>query len=163
MSLMYVGEAMDKVLQALADQATLKEACRAAGVSEGAHYHWLKTNHPYQEGYKLAIRIRARGLEDTLNRRAVEGYDERKVTYTLITDQDGNVVKRIPVEEVVTHKHDNALGLRMLGANDEQYNPKANVTIDHSKASIEEILAAARNRLAAAPKEEASGGDGNKI
>lgn len=153
MSLMNLGEAMDKVLQAIADQASLKEACHAAGVSPGAHYHWLKSDVPYQEGYKLALRIRARGLEDTLNRRSVEGYDERKVTYTLIADMDGNVVKRVPVEEVVTHKYDNNLALRMLAANDERYNPKAEVRVDHSRVSIEEILAAARNRLAAAREE----------
>lgn len=147
---MDINAAMDRVLNALSEGASLKEACYAAGVSPGAHYHWLKTNRPYKEGYEFACRLRTRLLEDVLTTRAISGYDETKITTTLLTDGSGNVIAEIPTEKVTVHKYDNNLALRLLAANDDKFNPKRMIEIeDKSKKSIAEILSEARNRLAA--------------
>jgi hypothetical protein len=151
MSLLDLGKAMDTILNAIAEGHSIKEAAKLAGVSSAAHYHWLKSNQPYQQGYKLAITLRNGILEDVCLKRAIEGYDEVKTTFSLIQDPSTGLVMEVPVEKVVVRKVDNNLASRMLAANDERYNPKSKVEVI-DKTSRANILAGARRRLAAAGK-----------
>jgi hypothetical protein len=153
MSLLDLGKAMDTILNAIAEGHSIKEAAQLAGVSSAAHYHWLKSNQPYQQGYKLAITLRNGILEDVCLKRAIEGYDEVKTTFSLIQDPSTGLVMEVPVEKVVVRKVDNNLASRMLAANDERYNPKSKVEVTN-RTSVAEILANARRRVAASRGED---------
>lgn len=143
-SILDVGQTMDILLNALAEGHSLKEAALKAQCSPAAHYHWLKTDRAYQEGYKLAVTMRTRLLEDTLLKRAIDGFDEIQTTYSVTPDG-----REIPVEKKVTRKIDNRLAGQMLAANNDQYNLKIKPAEIASKTSVAEVLAAARRRLAA--------------
>jgi hypothetical protein len=139
---MNTGAVMDAILTALSEGATLKEACKAGGVSPAAHYHYLRNDAAYKAGYDLAVTLRTRLLEDTLTRRAIDGFDEVKVTSTILPNGT-----EIPTEKVVTRKHDNTLALRLLAASDEKFNNKIRPAEIAAGGSVAEAINAARKRL----------------
>jgi hypothetical protein len=142
MSLMNTGAVMDAILTALSEGATLKEACKAGGVSPAAHYHYLKTDAAYKAGYDLAVTLRTRLIEDTLTRRAIDGQPETKQIFNVLPSGE-----KILVEEQVTHKFDNALAIRMLSANDDRYNPKIKPAEIAAGGTVAEAINSARKRL----------------
>ena len=144
---------MDIILNAISEGHSIKEACQKAGVSPAAHYHYLKNDKAYQAGYSLAITLRNGILEDVCLKRAIEGFDEVKTTYSLVQDPSTGDVMEVPVEKIVTRRVDNALASRMLAANNEKYNPKAKVEVTN-RTSVAEILSGARRRLAASRGED---------
>lgn len=147
MSLFVLEEAMNRIYDVIQNGGTLREACLQANVSPAAHYHWLKSYAGYREGYDLAIQLRNRVLEDVLLSRAIDGQFETRVTFNVMPDGS-----KIPVEEIVTKRFDNALAIRLLAANEEKYNTKVK-SENKSDANLIEILASARKRL-----EDSNGG-----
>lgn len=139
---MNLEAAMNKIYDVIQAGGTLKEACSQANVHCGAHYHWLKSYPGYREGYDLAIQLRNRVLEDALVTRAIDGQLETRVTFTVLPDGS-----KIPVEEIVTRRFDNALAIRMLAAQDERYNPRIKPAEIAAGGTVAEAIINARKRL----------------
>lgn len=153
MSLLNQSQAMDTLLQAIAEGASLVEAAATAGVSVGAHYHWLNSSPGYKEGFEFAKTIRAGNLRDVLRRRAVDGYDEVK-TFVEV-DANGN--------EIVTgkqyhRKYDSGLAIRFLEAElPDEFTKR--VKQEKTTVTIADTLAAARNRLRSAQEKRDNADD----
>lgn len=135
---------MDTVLNAIADGHTIKEACQKAGVSTGAHYHWLANDKDgsYTEGYSFALRIRADRGEEAIERRGIDGFDE----VTTFTEVDEFGQERVTGRKTV-RKYSDSLLLAWVKANKpEKYSDKFKAEIT-GEVTVADTLAAARKRL----------------
>lgn len=138
MSLMDANRAKDRVLEAIADGSSLKEACRAAGVSCAAHYSWKSADPAYLAAWEFAKSIRADRAEEEIERRGIDGYDE----VTTYEKSDGTV------ERKTVRKYDGTLLLAYVkAAKPEKYSDKFKHEIS-GEVSVAETIQNARKRLA---------------
>jgi hypothetical protein len=63
------------VLEVHSEGGRIGESCKAAGVSRGSHYYWLKRDKKYAEAFELAEKMALDVFVDEMKRRGFHGYD----------------------------------------------------------------------------------------
>lgn len=106
-----------KYLAAFARCGRNGKAARIAGVSEGAHYYWLKDDPVYAEDWGFARHLATVKLEDTL---VYEGYEAEKknplLAMFVMKKLDPSYRDNFTVEHKHTHTLDAQEAVQEIGA-----------------------------------------------
>lgn len=93
-----------RFLEKLAEERSIADACRAAGIGRRTAYNWRAASEEFKEEWDEVVEANIDELEAAALRRAVHGTEEP------ITDKDGEILGyRV--------KHETALTIFMLKAN----------------------------------------------
>jgi hypothetical protein len=84
------------VLEVYSELGRIGESCKAAGVSRGSHYHWLRRDRKYAAAFEMAKKMALDVFVDEIHRRAFHGYDhplsyEGKLTGDTVKNYSDNL------------------------------------------------------------------------
>jgi hypothetical protein len=134
------------VLEIYSELGRIGESCKAAGVSRGSHFYWLRRDRKYAAAFEMAKKMALDVFVDEVHRRAFHGYDhplsyEGKLTGDTVKMYSDNLAM-FAVKKLDPEYRDNFIAGSMQGPSVVTFHfaapatPPAKTVIDAEEAQV---------------------------